>query len=181
LKREGRFIVLWSRVLTSGRRFRKTSPLQLLAGAIRMIFSPVKMITERSSVEKIWYDSNRADDDKVPGSLIVRLSNGVALLVLVILLTGPVWNFIPWSMTPLASLAGKMRFGIATIISHFGFIFWPAGLVLLVNLCRQKPGVEWIKLMALTAFCFWQAWACTANAIRIWSLLGHWMKSFHEG
>jgi hypothetical protein len=42
LKREGRFVVLWKPVLTSGRRFRKTSAGQLMAGFIRMIFSPVK-------------------------------------------------------------------------------------------------------------------------------------------
>ena len=43
LKRQGRFVVLRQYVITSGRRFRKTSALQLLVGGIRMIFSPVKI------------------------------------------------------------------------------------------------------------------------------------------
>jgi hypothetical protein len=33
-----------------------------------------------SSVEKVWYDSNRADDDKMPDTLAVRISNAIALL-----------------------------------------------------------------------------------------------------
>ena len=72
LKREGRFVVLWERVLTSGRRFRTMSGLQMLAVCARAAFSPSKTITRRSSVEKIWYDSNRENDDKMPDSLGVR-------------------------------------------------------------------------------------------------------------
>ena len=66
LKRQGRFVGLWQWVYTSGRRFRRTSALELFLGGIRMVFSPHKMFTERSAVEKIWYDSERADDDKMP-------------------------------------------------------------------------------------------------------------------
>ena len=74
LRREGRFVGLWDRVLTSGRRFRKISGLQLLAGGVRVALSPVKMLTRRSSVEKIWYDSNRADDDTIPNACQRRCS-----------------------------------------------------------------------------------------------------------
>jgi len=52
LKREGRFAVVWQPVLTSGRRFRKVSGLQMLAGGLRMIVSPIKMFTQRSLVAK---------------------------------------------------------------------------------------------------------------------------------
>ncbi|MFO1497869.1 MAG: methyltransferase [Verrucomicrobiota bacterium] len=88
LKREGRFVVLWDPVSTSGRRLRKLSGVQLLAGGIRTVFSPVKMFTQRSAVQNIWYDSNRADDDKVPNSFVVRVSNGITLAVMLVLASG---------------------------------------------------------------------------------------------
>jgi CTP synthase len=53
------------------------SGLQMLAVCARAALSPSKMTTRRSSVEKIWYDSNRADDDKMPNSLAVQVSNAV--------------------------------------------------------------------------------------------------------
>ena len=49
LKREGRFVVLWQHVLTSGRRMRGARGLHMLAGLIRMAFFP-RMLTRRSSV-----------------------------------------------------------------------------------------------------------------------------------
>jgi glycosyltransferase involved in cell wall biosynthesis len=57
LKRQGRFFVPWEHVLTSGRRLRTMSAVQLLGGGVRMIFSPVKLFTQRSSVQKVWYKS----------------------------------------------------------------------------------------------------------------------------
>src|SRR5206468_3903170 len=76
LKREGRFVVLWERVLTSGRRFRTLSGsgLQMLAFCARAVLSPFKTFTRRSAVEKIWYDSNREGDDKMPNTPGVKVS-----------------------------------------------------------------------------------------------------------
>ena len=173
LKREGRFAVVWNPVLTSGRRFRKTSALQLMAGAVRMIFSPVKMITQRSSVQKIWYDSNRADDDKPPDSFTARISNSVAFVLLLVLLTAPLWDFVPLSWTPLSSPRGKVRFVLATFVCHVCLIFWPIGLFLFSTLLRRKHWIEWLKLAALCAFSFWQAWSATGCIIRIWTVLSH--------
>jgi glycosyltransferase involved in cell wall biosynthesis len=175
LKHEGRFVVLGECVRTSGRRLRTTSGLQLLAFAARAALSPFKMITRRSSVEKIWYNSNREEDEKMPSSLTVRVSNGIALLILLVLLTGPIWNFIPWSLTPLESAVGKFRFVIRAFLSHVGFIFWPLGAALFVNLLRRRHWAEWLKLAALTTFCLWQAWASTRAAIWVWSVLGRWL------
>src|SRR6185503_18342444 len=178
LKREGRFVVLWQRVLTSGRRFRKISGLQMLLGGVRMVFSPLKMLTQRSSVEKIWYDSNRADDDKMPTSFGARLSNGVALLIAIDLITAPLWDFMPWSLTPLASPAGKIRFVNATFLCHVALFLWPVGAILVVNLLRQKRWAGSIHSMALIAFCLWNAWGATAGVIRIWTLAGRWLMRF---
>lgn len=181
LKREGRFIALWNPVLTSGRRLRKTSALQLVAGIARMIFSPVKMFTQRSSVEKIWYDSNRADDDKPPNSLVARISNGIALVLLLLLLTAPLWNFVPMALTPLSSPQGKARFVIAMFVCHTSLIFWPVGMVLFWSLLRWMHWVEWMKLAALFAFSVWQAWSATRCVIRLWTVIAHWLAHFYNG
>jgi glycosyltransferase involved in cell wall biosynthesis len=181
LKREGRFAVLWKPVLTSGRRFRKTSAGQLMTGFIRMIFSPVKMMTQRSSVEKIWYDSNRADDDKMTNALTIKISNAIALLIVVVLLTGPLWNFVPRSLTPLDSVPGQIRLAVGFLLSHVGLLFWPAAGVLFVNLLRQKRWTGLIQSAALIGICSWQAWVCTRNTIWIWSLLGQRLAEFFAG
>ena len=175
LKREGRFVVLWERVITSGRRFRKLSGLQLLFGAARVIFSPLKMLTQRSSVQKIWYDSNRADDDTMPDSPAVRISNAVALLIVLVLITGPLWNFIPWSLTPLASPQGKIRIVIGIFLCHVGLFFWPLAIVLLANLLLQKRWTGWMQSVALIAFFSWQAWDSTKGVIWAWTRLFHWL------
>ena len=179
LKREGRFVVLWECVHTSGRRLRTVSGLQLLTFCTRAVLSPLKMFTQRSSVENIWYNSNRENDDKMSHSLAVRASNAIGLLILIVLLTGPVWNFVPWSLTPLDSPVGKVRFVIRMFLSHVGLVFWPLGMALFVNLGRRKHWMEWSRLAVLTAFCLWQAWASTRAAIWVWKHIYQWLASFH--
>jgi glycosyltransferase involved in cell wall biosynthesis len=181
LKREGRFVVLWETVLTSGRRFRTMSGLQMFATCARTALSPSKMLTQRSSVEKIWYDSNREADDKMPDSLAFKVSNAIALLIMIVLLTGPVWYFIPRSLTPLASPLGKFRFVVGMFLCHVGLVFWPLTIVLLRYLLRQKQWTEWIKLAALFALCLWQALESTQGVIRIWTTLYHWLTHFYNG
>ena len=176
LKREGRFVGLWQPVLTSGRRFRKTSALQLFAGGIRMIFSPFKMMTQRSSVEKIWYDSNRADDDKMPYTLVVKISNGLALVIIIMGLTGPLWNFVPRSLPPWASAVNQLRLVCGIVLSHLGLIFWPFALVLFWNLLRRMWWLEWIKLAGLCAFCVGQAWGATLGVIWVWTTFYDWLR-----
>jgi glycosyltransferase involved in cell wall biosynthesis len=185
LKRRGRFVVLWKPVLTSGRRFRtvfRTMPvLQLPVFVARMVFSPFKMMTRRASVEKIWYDSNREGDETMPDSLGVRVSNGIVLLITIVLLTGPIWYFIPRSLTPLASPLGKFRFVIGTFLCHAGLVFWPFAVLLFWNLFGRKHWIEWLKLAALFAFCLWQALESTQGVIRIWTRLYHWLAYFYNG
>jgi glycosyltransferase involved in cell wall biosynthesis len=181
LKREGRFVVLWKCVLTSGRRLRTMSGLRLLAFCARAVLSPFKMITRRSSVEKIWYDSNRADDDKMPKSLPLRVSNAIALVILIVVVTAPLWRFIPRSLTPLASPLGQTRFVIGIFVCHLGLFFWPCAIVLFVNLLRQKRWTGLIQSVALIAFCSWQAWGSTRGIMRIWTVFGHWFTQFYNG
>ena len=181
LKREGRFVVLGECVLTSGRRLRTMSGLRLLAFCARAVLSPFKMITRRSSVEKIWYDSNRADDDKMPRSLALQVSNAIALLILIVVVTAPLWRFVPRSLTPLASPLGQIRFAIAICLCHLGLFFWPCAMVLFVNLLRQKRWTGLIQSVALIAFCSWHAWDSTRGVMRIWTLFGHWFTQFYNG
>ena len=166
LKRHGPFVGLWQYVHTSGRRFRKTSALELFLGAIRIIVSPRKMVTERATVEKIWYDSNRAGDDNMPDSLVAQISNGIALLLLIVTLTGPVWNFVSPS-----GPFGTLRWVCGTFLCHVGLIFWPFALLLFWNLFRRTYWLEWIKMAALIAFCVWQAWGATLGVIWFWPWL----------
>ncbi|MDB6023162.1 MAG: hypothetical protein JWQ04_3019 [Pedosphaera sp.] len=184
LKREGPFVVLWKPVLTSGRRFRTMSGLQVLATVARVSVSPFKMLTRRDSVKKIWYDSNRTGDDTLPATWAVRVSTTVALLLVLVLVTGPVWQFIPWSLTPWGSPLGWMRLVIGTFLCHVGLLFWPFTILLVASLLRhflvrsmlrQKRWCEWIKLVALTAFCSWQAWDATQDVIWSWTWLYEWL------
>jgi glycosyltransferase involved in cell wall biosynthesis len=178
LKREGRFVVLWQSVLTSGRRFRTTSGLQVLALIIRTALFPRKMITQRSSVEKVWYNSNRADDDKMPNSLAVRVSNGIALLVFTVMLTSPLWSFVPWSLTPRNSPLGEIRLTLGVFLCHVGLALWPLAIILLFNLLRQKRWTGVIQSLALIGFCSWQAWDCTRGVIWFWPWLYHGVVAF---
>jgi glycosyltransferase involved in cell wall biosynthesis len=178
LKREGRFIVTWERVLTSGRRFRAMSGLQILGRVGRLALSPLTMFTRGATVEKIWYDSNRENDDKMPGTLAVKVSNGIALLLLIVVFTGPVWEFLPFSLTPWDTPLGKIRFVIGTFLCHVGLIFWPCAVVLFLSLLRRKQWFEWIKLAAIFAFCLWQAWDSTPGVIWFWRQVFHWFAHF---
>src|SRR5260221_932579 len=156
LKREGRFVVLWQRVITSVRRFRKVTGMQLLLGGLRTIILPRKRFTSRSSVEKVWYDSDRTMDHEMPRGFMARLGNTMTLLVIIALLTGPAWGFVPWSLTPWESYVGKLRIGIGVMLSHLGLLLWPVGILLLVNLLRQKCWTSVLHSVALITFCGWQ-------------------------
>lgn len=176
LRREGRFAGLWQSVLTSGRRLRKISGLEMFAGLVRLILSPIKMVTKRSSVQKVWYDSNRADDDVMPRSLAVRLSNSITLLIIIVVLTEGFWGRLPWSMTPLSTPLGQTRFVIQTLICLLGLtIFATVGLVLLVNLLRQKRCTGLIQSSALIAFCLWNGWGATNAILRLGKHFYNWL------
>lgn len=174
LKREGRFTVLWTPVLTSGRRFRTTSPLQIFGTCAKAVFMPRTAFTKRASVEKIWYDSNRDRDNEISNSLLTRIFNAFALVVLLVMITSPVWDFIPWSATPLDTPLGKMRFVITIFLCHIGLLLWPLAFILFLNLIRQKRWTGVFHSTALIALCTWQGWNCTQGVIWIWSCIACW-------
>jgi hypothetical protein len=98
LKREGRFVVLWKYVFTSGRRARGVKGLQMLSSLIGMAFSP-GMLKRRSSVKKIWYESNREDNRKIFGVLADQVCNAILLLITIVMITDPLFDHIPWLQT----------------------------------------------------------------------------------
>jgi len=175
LKREGRFVVLANPVLTSGRRFRTTHGSQVLSLCARAILSPRTLFTQRSSVEKIWYDSNRERDDVMPNSVAVKISNGIAFVVILVMVTGPLWDFIPWSATPLGTSMGTVRFLIATFLCHVGLLFWPIALILFANVLRQKRLTGLLHSAVLIGICVWQGWGCSLGVIWIWGRIGRWV------
>jgi len=177
LKREGRFVVLWQRVATSGRRFRKITGLELVAGAARIAFSPFKSFTRRSSVEKVWYDSNRADDDEMPNSAAARLSNAIAFLLVIDVMAALLCNFVPWSVTPRESAFGHWRLFNAIVLAHVGLVLWPVTFVLVANFFRQKRWTGVIQSACLIGFCGWQAVSATRGTLWFWGHAYHWLMA----
>ncbi len=173
LKREGPFVVLWKRVITSGRRFRALSGLQMIVTAIRLAFLPSQTLTRRSSVKKVWYNSDRTSDEKISNALTTRVSNAIALFIMLVLLTAPIWFFVPWPQTLFASPLGAVRILIGIILSHAGLLLWPFAILLFRTLLRQTRWVERMKMSALLAFCVWRALDSTQAALRVWMWLFH--------
>lgn len=180
LKREGRFVVLWAPVLTSGRRARTTSGLKMLTFIMGIAIFPWKMLTRRSSVERIWYESNREDDEKNSRSLAVRVSNFVALLIMVLLISAPLW-MIPLPQSLVAGPWGTVRYGIQIFLCHVGLVLWPCSYFLLRSLLRQKRWIERIKIALLIALCLWLAWGNTREVFWFWEGLCQWLAHSYMG
>ncbi len=166
LKREGRFVVLWHRVLTSGRRARGIGGLQMVSALIRMAFFP-KLLTKRAAVDKVWYDSNRDDGNKDSDSVAVKVSNLVLLVIMFSIITGPLW-LIPWPERFFDGPLGTVRYVSNVIGLHIGLLLWPCAYFLIRILMRQTRWLEQIKLVALIALCLWVAWGNTFEFFGFW-------------
>jgi hypothetical protein len=173
LKREGRFVVLWGHVLTSGRRVRGMDGLQMLAALMRMAFFP-GILRRRSSVKNIWYDSNRDEGGQLSNSFAVRTSNAITLLMMIAVITGPFWNLIPWSLTPIGTPLGEIRWALGILCCHVALVLWPCACFLLRSLVRQTRWVERIKTTALLAVCLWFAWGGTREVVKFWMRIYDW-------
>jgi len=173
LRREGRFVVLWRHVRTSGRRTRGIRGLQMLATLILMGFFP-GMLRRRSSVKKIWYDSDREDQHKLLDALAAQAANIILLLITVVAVTNPIWDRIPWLESLSDGPVGTIRFVINMFICHAGLALWPCAYLLLRDLFRQRRWLERVKVAGLTASCVWLAWACTRGVIWFWTWVYRW-------
>jgi glycosyltransferase involved in cell wall biosynthesis len=173
LKAHGRFIVPWKPVLTSGRRFRQMSAWSLFTSFLRMARSPLKIFTRRSSVAKIWYDSNRANDDKAPNSLVDKISNAVALMLVIAVVCTVISNLLLRREGLFSGTLGKMRLIIDIFLCHLGLMLWPAAVFLLRHLMHRMNWIEWSKLAAIFAFCVWQGLDATMAVIWFWGRVCH--------
>ncbi len=168
LKREGRFVIIWQWVVTSGRRMRGIRGLRMLAGLIRMAFFP-GILTQRSRVRKIWYESNREHDDQTSNPLVVQGLNLVMLLVVIGWILP--WGFIPESLIPRDGLPGKIRLGFAIFSCHIALVAWPCAFFLFRLFFRQTRWFERIRLSGLIALCVCCAYGATPVVIWFWTSL----------
>jgi glycosyltransferase involved in cell wall biosynthesis len=167
LKQEGPFTVLWRRVGTSGRRARGMSGLAMIAALFRMAVFP-KLLRRRTGVKSVWYESDRSFDEATKRSWLVALSNLVLLLTMIAIISGPLWMFVPRSLTPPGGIWGELRYWIAILSCHIALVLWPCAYFLLRILWRQKRWMERVKLIALVALCLWFAWGGTREVFYFW-------------
>jgi hypothetical protein len=166
LKREGRFVVLWDHVLTSGRRARGMGGLQMVSALLRMAFFP-KLLTRRSAVGKVWYESNREADNLVASSLGIKLSNAILLVIMISIITGPIW-MLPWPARIFDGPLGTVRFVSQVVGLHIGLLLWPCAYFLTRILLKQTRLAEQSKLIVLLAVCLWLAWGNAREFVGFW-------------
>jgi hypothetical protein len=166
LKREGRFVLLWETVLTSGRRVRATSGLQMLSFFLGMAIWP-GMLKRRSSVEAIWYESNRDNDAAIPRSLSVWASNTLALLIMIVVVTGPLW-MLPLPDAIAAGPLATVKYAVQIFHCHLGLVLLPCGAFLFRSLLRQRRWPERIKLTVLIAICVWFGFNAGREVVGFW-------------
>jgi glycosyltransferase involved in cell wall biosynthesis len=167
LRREGRFVVLWRRVLTSGRRLRTASGLRVLGFFARTAILPSHTLKRRANVEKMWYQSNREHDQQRFGSLTYRASNAAALAIVLIVVTSPVW-MIPLPESLKGGILGTIKYSIQVFMCHFGLVAWPCAYFLGRALLKQKRWLERLKLGALFALCVWAGWNNAREVFWFW-------------
>jgi len=172
LRREGRFVVLWRYVLTSGRRMHGIAGLRMLAALLRIGFCP-HLLQKRSRVRKIWYDARPKENHGTRNSFAVRMLNA-AMLLIVIGWIAPL-GLLPWSWTPRESALGKVRLGFAVFGCYIALVCWPLVYLLFRNLLRQKRWVERVRSIALIALCLWCGWSATPVVVWSWVSLYHWL------
>ncbi len=176
LKRQGRFVVLWQPVCTSGRRLRGVRGLKSLAAFVRLGFSP-GTLSRRTSAVKIWYDSNRQEPDSVSDRLAAQVINLVLLSAVLVAITDPIWRFIPGSPAMNASVLGDVRYAINVLLCHLGLVFWPCTYFILHQVLRERRWQERLKLLALASLCLCAAGNLSYDVIRFWVQTIHWLTT----
>lgn len=170
LKREGRFVVLWRFVVTSGRRVRGVRGLRMIGTLVRIGFFP-KTLRQRSSVKKIWYDSNRDESRGIPDLLITQAANAFLLTVTTVLLTDPIFDHVPRLKALIGSPLSDIRFAVNILLCHVFLVLWPCAGFLLRGLFQQTRWLERVKVVGLIALCVWFAWPVTRGVIWFWPWL----------
>jgi hypothetical protein len=160
-------VILWTRVLTSGRRARTMSGLSMLGVIVSVAIAPSRMLQRRSNVERIWYDSNRENDDASSSDWGTRVANLAALAIMIVVVTGPLW-MIPLPSSLRDGPLGTAKYTIQIFLCHVGLIAIPCLYFLVRSLLHQKRWPERIKRLLLIAACGWASWANTFEVGRFW-------------
>jgi len=170
LKRKGRFVMPWQSVVTSGRRMRGIRGLQILGTLVGAAFF-LKILARRSSVKKIWYDSNREESRKALDILITQGANAFLLLITAVLLTDPFFGLFPQLRTLIGGPLGAVRFAVDILLCHIFLVVWPCAVFLLRSLFQQTRWLERVKIIGLIALCLWFAWRVTGVVMWFWPWL----------
>jgi glycosyltransferase involved in cell wall biosynthesis len=173
LKQIGRFVVLRESLLTSGRRVRSMGGLQTLALLLRVGFAP-GTLRNRSSVEKVWYNSNRAGDARAVYSLADRISNAAALVILFVLVTIPLW-VIPWPHWLSNGPASYVRLAARIIISHVSLVLWPCAIFMTRTLFKPQPSGTRLKTFLIIVGSVYIAEHATIRVFTLWRHFLHWI------
>ena len=167
LKRQGRFMVLGTRVDTSGRRVRAMSGLALLWSLVCMAFNPSGMLAQRESVKKIWYDPDRSEKNERSHPLSRQASNAAALLIVASLATVPLW-IIPWPHALETGPLAWVRYFATAIVNHVGLVLWPCAWYLIRGINKTPRWPERVKLLVIVALCLWFGWRAATGVFDFW-------------
>jgi glycosyltransferase involved in cell wall biosynthesis len=166
LRKQGRFVVLPQRVLTSGRRTRTVSGLEILKVLALGALLGKRAFQDRRGLAKLWYDESRSDPGIVPSNWTVRLSNSLALLLLGAVAIGPLfWIPLPESFLegPLDSLRSVRQ----SLMALLGLLFWPVSLLLARLILKERAWTARITTGLVAVFTLWVASAATLYWIRL--------------
>jgi glycosyltransferase involved in cell wall biosynthesis len=174
LKRAGPFVVLWTPVRTSGRRVRTMSGLQMLVFIVSTLFRPYRTLTRRDAVERMWYESNRDESEERHGSLVDRMSNLVALLIMIVFVTGPLW-MIPLPQSLKAGPLGTVKYAVRVFQCHIGLVLLPCAYFLWRTLLGQTRLIELIKTAVLFAVCLLAGVDSARQVFWSWATFLDWL------
>ena len=165
LKKEGRFVVLREKVPTSGRRVRSVTGLQILVLMVQIAFLPSNL-KNRKNVEKVWYMSNRSAED-AGLSFFGRVSNFCALLIMLLLVSIPIWA-VPWPKALLAGPLGHFKHFCGLLVTHVGLVLWPCSFFLSRTLLEQKQFKERLQTAILVLVCLLLALGSSFQVFEFW-------------
>lgn len=168
LKKEGRFVVLADRVPTSGRRVRSVNGLQILGLMLQIAFLPSNL-KNRKNVEKVWYESDRLSEN-AGRSFLGRLSNFCALIIMLVLISIPIWA-VPWPRFLLTGPFGQLKHFCGIFVAHVGLVLWPCSLFLSRTFLEQKQLKERLQTGLLILVCLLLALGSSFHIFEFWRII----------
>ena len=168
LKREGKFVVPWTPVIMSGRRYRRTAEQNSFVNMDRVLASPKKLFTDRSVVQSAWYTGQRSDANVIPSDLKERTAHFVWLILVASIYLCILGTFVPEGWISWPGAVGTIVSAVTIPIAHLGLVFWPAAAFLIFSLLRQKRPTSIVRSLLSIAFCIWLAWNSSCTVIEVY-------------